>query len=105
MSNLIEVDGFTRFRVTQDADGKTSFLGTAKIKGATYFFTSNDLLLPDGTHGLAAVRWETFTGKTVRGSATANTAIDGAICRARCLGNLIFISTQPGTYPRAGVSL
>jgi hypothetical protein len=69
MSILIEVDGFTRFRVTQDADGKTSFLGTAKIKGATYFFTSNDLLLPDGTHGLAAVRWETFTGKTVRGSA------------------------------------
>lgn len=51
MSILIEVDGFTRFRVTQDADGKTSFLGTAKIKGATYFFTSNDLLLPDGIFG------------------------------------------------------
>lgn len=69
MSILIEVNGFTRFRVTQDADGKTSFMGTAKIKGSIYFFTANDLLLPDGTHGLSSIRWETFTGKTVRGSA------------------------------------
>lgn len=65
----IEIAGFSSFQITQQADGKRSFSGSAKIKGGIYFFSARELRLNDGSRILAACRWETFTGKPVRGSA------------------------------------
>ena len=64
----IEIDGFSRFEVTQQADGKRSFSGAVKIKGGIYFFSARELCLRDGSRIFSACRWETFTGKPVRGA-------------------------------------
>ena len=46
----IEIDGFSRFEVTQQADGKRSFSGAVKIKGGIYFFSARELCLHNDSH-------------------------------------------------------
>jgi len=68
MELKLNVSGFTRFSAMPQADKSVNFYGTVKIKGGIYFFDTKTFPRDDGTsYRFGAVRWETFTGKPVRG--------------------------------------
>jgi len=67
MELKLNVSGFTRFSAMPQADKSVNFYGAVKIKGGIYFFDTKTFPCDDGTYRFGVVRWETFTGKPVRG--------------------------------------
>ncbi|MFZ2982031.1 MAG: PLxRFG domain-containing protein [Sphingobium sp.] len=66
----IDVPGFSGgITIKHNGDGSKTLNGTAKIKGEPYFFNAKAVQRDDGTYRLNFPRWETFTGKGVRGAA------------------------------------
>lgn len=79
----IQVDGFSSFEGVTSKDGSTTYHGTAKVKGDTYFATVKVTHREDGSPriGLTDYRFETMTGKSVRRS--ANTTLEALMERAK----------------------
>lgn len=67
----LHVQGFSSFEAQPLTDGSISFNGTAKISGSCYFAMLKVTARDDGTARikLGDYRFETFTGKPVRGAA------------------------------------
>ena len=82
-SHDLDVPGFSNFEAIPSNDGSVKFYGTAKIKGETYYSTITVTFREDGTPkiGLTDYRFETTTGKPVRGS--ANVALEALMDEAK----------------------
>lgn len=67
----MSVEGFSSFEAVPSDDGSVNFYGTAKVKGEKYFATIKVTRREDGSPkiGLTDSRFETMTGKNVRGAA------------------------------------
>jgi hypothetical protein len=67
----LQVTGFTGFEARPMADGSISFSGSVKIGSGRYFASIKVTAREDGSPSikLGDYRFETFTGKPVRGSA------------------------------------
>jgi len=67
----ITVQGFLSFEAVQHADGSIQFVGRTRVHGQTYFFNLKTTKGEDGQPRirLGDARFETMTGKNVRGKA------------------------------------
>lgn len=76
----LNVPGFISFSVIPQKDRSVNFSMTAKADGSLYFSSLRLTIREDGTPKLAANRFETLTGKSVRAKANAKLEdlMDGA---------------------------
>lgn len=79
----ISLNGFRNFEASSMRDGSVTFFGSVKIVDAMYCATIKVTLREDGSPkiGLGDYRFETMTGKKVRGA--ANTQLEELMSNAK----------------------